>query len=83
MAELLFENEIKQLMKLGVHKDLAILTASYKLEDKTIYYKYLAKMKEENDLIEKHLQLMGFKKSTDIIEDEPITKSITDENKDI
>jgi hypothetical protein len=83
MSQLLFEAEVKQIMKLGVPKDLAILTASCKLEDKTLYNQCLAKMKEENDLIEQQMILMGFKKSTDIIEDEPTTKSITNENKDI
>jgi hypothetical protein len=81
MSNLLFNNEVNQLKKMGVNEDTAILVASSKLEDKTLFNLCFQKMKEENDLIANQIEMLGFKKSTDnIIEDEP---SSTEKVKDI
>ena len=66
------ESEIKNLMKIGVDKELAVLVAAHNLEDKTLFNQTLRRMKEENDFIEEQIIKLGFKKSDDIIEDEPI-----------
>lgn len=72
MSNLLFQNEVNQLKKMGVPEDMALLVASGKLEDKTLFNFLINKIKEENNLMEKQIELLGFKLSTDnVIEDEP------------
>jgi hypothetical protein len=92
MSNLLFQNEVNQLKKIGVPEDMAILVASGKLEDKTVFNFYINKMREENELIAKQVEMLGFKpfgyvepnndiKSIDNVkEDEP---SSTEKVKDI
>ena len=59
-------------MKIGVDKELAVLVASHNLEDKALFNHTLRRMKEENDFIEEQIIKLRFKKSDDIVEDEPI-----------
>ena len=60
MSHLIFESQVKALMRQGVPRDYAILSASSKLEDKTLFYETLQRMKEENDVIQEQLTLAGF-----------------------
>jgi hypothetical protein len=86
MSNYLFEQEVKYIMGLGVPQDLALLTASSKLEDKTLFNAYIEKFKERNDAIESYLHKQGFKLSTDNVEEEKEEvkqdEPTTDENKD-
>lgn len=79
MSKLLLDAEIKNLMKLGLPYDLAVLSASSKLIDKSIFNSYLERLKDDNQIIEQQLSLLGFKKSVDNIgENEP--KCINDKD---
>ncbi len=60
MSHLIFESQVKALMRQGVPREYAVLSASSHLEDKTLFYVTLNKMKEENDVIQEQLELSGF-----------------------
>ena len=78
MSHLIFESQVKALMRQGVPRDYAVLSASSHLEDKTLFYETLKKMKEENDVIQEQLELSGFKLSTYKEEDVPTNNQIQD-----
>ena len=69
MSNMLFEAEVKQLMKLGLTKTLAIISVASKMEDKTLFNQYVDILKEENRIIEKQIEQLGFKRS-DYVEPE-------------
>ena len=76
MSHLIFESEVKALIRSGIPREYAILTASSKLEDKTLFNQQLKRMQEENDVIREQMELKGFRLSTDIIDDEPTNNEI-------
>jgi hypothetical protein len=88
MSHLIFESQVKALMRQGVPREYAVLSASSHLEDKTLFYETLNKMKEENDVIQEQLELSGFKLSTYKEENEPnnqiqdIQHNLTELNED-
>ena len=58
-----FEYEVQSLIKSGVSRDYAMLIAASKLEDKTILYQVIEKIKKENELMEEELTQLGFQKT--------------------
>jgi hypothetical protein len=76
MSNLIFDAEVKALIRSGIPREYAILTASSKLEDKTLFNQQLKRMQEENDVIREQMELKGFRLSTDIIDDEPTNNEI-------
>jgi hypothetical protein len=79
MSHLIFESQVKALMRQGVPREYAVLSASSHMEDKTLFYQTLNKMKEENDVIQEQLELSGFKLSTyKEVEDVPTNNQIQD-----
>ena len=60
MSHLIFESQVNTMMRQGVPRDYAVLSASSHLEDKTIFYQTLKKIKEENEVIQQQLELSGF-----------------------
>ena len=70
MSSLLFNAEVKQLLKLGLPHDMAMLVASARLEDKTIFNAQLERMQDDNLTIENELIKAGFKSSHDTIKDD-------------
>jgi hypothetical protein len=76
MSNLIFDAEVKALIRSGIPREYAILTASSKLEDKTLFNQQLKRMQEENDVIREQMELKGFRLSTDIIADEPTNNEI-------
>ena len=75
MSHILFNNEVRMLMKMGLTRDLAILTASAKLEDLTLFYSQVEKLREENEIIENELVKAGFISTNTITNDNEIKET--------
>lgn len=82
MSHVLFEKEVKQLIKLGVPQNLAVLTAcSSRMDDeyyKNLFHNTLNRTKEENNMVGEELRKSGMRPvlSTDTI-DEPDSPATT------
>jgi hypothetical protein len=76
---MIFENDVRVLMKEGLPQEYAILSASAKLTDKTIFNNTVAKLNRENQIIESQMKKAGFLPANYIID--ASTNKTTDDDK--